>query len=112
MNESRAGVITHSPPTQRQRRIPQRKRIDPRDANINGVSLHVQAVLRQAEMMFLGRSGRGGEGGITDRDNRQNQKSTTEPKGDNCLQQAKPLIYNPSNEKKVASKQQFYLKKG
>ncbi len=46
MNESRAGVITYASPTERQRRIAQRHRIDSRNPNINGVSLHVLAVLR------------------------------------------------------------------
>jgi len=46
MNESRAGVITYTSTTERQRRIAQRQRIDSRNANINGVSLHVLAVLR------------------------------------------------------------------
>ena len=198
MNESRAGVITYSSPTQRQRRIAQRKRIDPRNANINGLRPRVLAVLRhprrtgakkliaprgpvsandldlrvrmpdrrghigknvehsriivfdvactmiaqemiqlffsfrkvdiaatvhnvnvlacmrmiKAEMMFLRRSGFGGEGGIAGGDNPQNQKSATERKCDDCLQQAKPPTRIPSNEKKIVCKQQFYLKKG
>jgi hypothetical protein len=61
----------------------------------------------KAEMMFLRRSGFGGEGGIAGGDNRQNQKSATEPECDDRLQQAKPPIYNPSYQKKIASKQQF-----
>src|SRR4029077_20622700 len=46
MNESRAGIITYPSTAQRQRGIAQRQRIDPWNANINGVGLHVLAVLR------------------------------------------------------------------
>ena len=46
MNERRLGVVTYASTTQRQRRIAQGERIDPRNANINGVSLHVLAVFR------------------------------------------------------------------
>jgi hypothetical protein len=66
----------------------------------------------KAEMMFLRRSGFGGEGGIAGGDNSQKQKSATEPKCDDCLQQAKPPTRIPTNEKKIVSKQQFYLKNG
>jgi hypothetical protein len=66
----------------------------------------------KAEMMFLRRSGFGSEGGIAGGDNCRDQKSATEPKCDDCLQQAKPPARNPSNEKKIACRQQFYLKKG
>jgi len=45
MNECRAGVVTYASATQCQCRIAQRKRIDTRNANINGVSLRVLAVL-------------------------------------------------------------------
>src|SRR5246127_1420243 len=46
MNESRAGVITYPSTTQRQRGIAQRQRIDPWNANINSMGLHVLAVFR------------------------------------------------------------------
>src|ERR1700758_3126904 len=46
MDERRAGVETYASTAQCQCRIAQRQRIDPRNANINGVSLHVLAVLR------------------------------------------------------------------
>src|ERR1700739_1401071 len=46
MKHSRRGVKTAPPTTQRQRGIAQRQRIAPRNANINGVGLHVLAVLR------------------------------------------------------------------
>jgi len=52
----------------------------------------------KAEMMFLRRTGFGGERAIAGEDNRQNKKSATEPKCDDCLQQAKPPTRIPSNE--------------
>jgi hypothetical protein len=66
----------------------------------------------KAEMMFLRGTSFGGERGIAGGDSRQNQKSATEPKCDDRLQQAKPPTCIPSNEKKTACQQQFYLKKG
>jgi hypothetical protein len=61
----------------------------------------------KAEVMFLRRSGFGGEGGMTGGDTRENQKSAAEPKCDDCLQQAKPPTRIPSNEKKILCKQHF-----
>jgi hypothetical protein len=48
MDEAGAGIVTHSTAAEREGSITQRHGIDSRDANINGVSLHVQAVLRNA----------------------------------------------------------------
>lgn len=46
MDEAGTGIITYSPTAKRKSRIAQRQGSDARDANIDGVSLHVQAVLR------------------------------------------------------------------
>ena len=46
MHESRARVITDTATTERNSSIAQCKGVDARDANVDGVSLHVLAVLR------------------------------------------------------------------
>lgn len=193
MDESGARIITYPSTAERQRRVAQRQRIDSRNANIDGVSLHVLAVLRharrtrtkklvtpfapvsannvdlrarmpdrrghigkyvehsriivfdvacsmvakemiqlffrfrkvdiaatvhnvnvlacmrviKAKMMFLRRSGFCGKAGVPDGDNREDQKSETEPKRSDCLQQTRPPTYSVKREEKSLPNSNF-----
>jgi hypothetical protein len=79
-------------------------------ATVHDVNVLACMSVIKAEVMFLGRSRFGGRGGIADGDNGQNQESAAETKCDDCLQQAKPPSCNPSNQRRIVSKQQFYRK--